>query len=77
MVLDIVPEWVTQLSLFDRAPRTKDKELMRSIDKINNTFGRNAVQMGIVGNGRAWDLRRQHLSKKFTTDLNDLLTIKI
>jgi DNA polymerase V len=77
MVLDIAPEWVTQLSLFDAVPRTKDKALMKTIDQINHTFGTNTVRMGVQGYNHVWGLRREHLSKKYTTNLNELLTINI
>lgn len=77
MVLDIVPEWVTQLSLFDCPPQVKDKSLMKTIDEINHIHGTNTVRMGVEGYNHSWKLRRQHLSQKFTTDIDQLLTIKI
>jgi len=77
MVLDIVPEWVTQLSLFDAPPREKDKLLMKTIDEINHSYGTNAVRLGVQGYHHNWRLRRQHLSKKYTTDISELLTINI
>ncbi len=48
---DIRPAAGTQLSLFD-APRRPTLEIARAMDALNAKFGRNAVTLGPVGQGR-------------------------
>ncbi len=49
---DIRPAVGTQLSLFER-PKRPTLEIARAMDSINAKFGRNAVSLGPVPQGRA------------------------
>ncbi len=77
MAMEIVSSSAIQLGLFDKPPEKKDASLMLAIDSINHNFGRNKVRIGMHGYDKDWHLRRDHISKSFTTDLNEILTIKI
>jgi DNA polymerase IV len=48
---DIQPAQGTQLTLFD-APRRPTLEIARAMDRLNAKFGRNAVTLGPIGQGR-------------------------
>lgn len=73
----IITEIVTsaQLGLFDTVDREKREKLMQAIDKVNGEH-RHLVKLAIQGNGRDWKLKQEQLSKRYTTDINEVLTIK-
>lgn len=64
-----------QADLFDPVNREKHARLMSVIDATNQTFGRNKVVVASQG----FDpirMNRQHLSKAYTTDWHDIITVK-
>lgn len=73
----IITEIVTsaQLGLFDTVDREKREKLMQVIDKVNGEH-RHLVKLAVQGNGRDWKLKQEQLSKRYTTDINEVLTIK-
>lgn len=50
--------------------------LMKAIDKINNTFGQGTLRLASEGIKRSWRMKRSHLSKRYTTNWNELLVVK-
>lgn len=50
-------------------------ELMHLIDKLNQT-GKRQIFFAREGNGRAWSMKRQHLSPAYTTSWLDLMKVK-
>ena len=49
------------------------QSLMRSLDNINNRFGRDTVIFGAQGMGEApWHMRQEHRSPRLTTCWNEL-----
>lgn len=73
----IITEIVTsaQLGLFDTVDREKREKLMQAIDKVNGEHN-HLVKLAVQGNGRDWKLKQEQLSKRYTTDINEVLTIK-
>lgn len=73
----IITEIVTsaQLGLFDTVDREKREKLMQAIDKVNGEH-KHLVKLAVQGNGRDWKLKQEQLSKRYTTDINEVLTIK-
>lgn len=73
----IITEIVTsaQLGLFDTVDREKREKLMQAIDKVNGEH-RHLVKLAVQGNGKDWKLKQEQLSKRYTTDINEVLTIK-
>lgn len=49
-------------------------ELMHLVDKLNQT-GKRQLFFAREGNGRAWSMRRQHLSPAYTTRWSDLMKV--
>lgn len=76
IALDIVPENQAQNCLFDQADKTKPRRLLKAVDSINKLIGRDVVRMAVQGYERKYRMRADHLSKRYTTDINQLLTIK-
>jgi len=72
----IITEIVTsaQLGLFDSVNREKREKLMQAIDKVNGEH-KHLVKLAVQGNGRDWKLKQEQLSMRYTTDINEILTI--
>lgn len=64
----------TQLGLFDTIDREKREKLMLAIDKVNGEY-RQLIKLAVQGNGREWKLKQEQLSQRYTTDMNEILTI--
>ena len=77
MMFGLIPEDQIQKSLFDTKDRPKSKELMKTVDKLNKLLGRDAVRMAAQGFERRYKLRADYLSKKYTTNINEILKVKI
>ncbi|WP_320908593.1 MULTISPECIES: Y-family DNA polymerase [Bacteroides] len=63
-----------QMGLFDKINRTKREQLMQTIDQINGKHSQ-LVKLAIQGSGRDWKLKQEQLSQRYTTDINEILTI--
>lgn len=63
-----------QANLFDPVDREKQEKLMKTLDRINGENG-NLVRLAVQGNGRGWKLKQEQLSGRYTTDINEILTI--
>lgn len=77
MMLDLIPEAQAQGSLFDCKDRTKNREILKTMDKLNMLLGRDAVRMASQGFEKRYKLRANHLSQKYTTNINEILKVKI
>ena len=72
----ISPAHPRQQDLFDPIDRSKQKALMEAIDAINRKNGHGTIRQAIQGNGCRFDLKREYMSKRFTTDIHDILKVK-
>ena len=77
IVQELVPEESVQGSLFDESHTAKHKQLMAAMDKVNASLGKETVKMGAQGFKKRYKLRADHLSQKYTTDINQIVKIKI
>ena len=65
-----------QGNIFDETDRKKQRELLQTIDKLNSEFGRDKVKLAIQGDGKEWKLRQEKLSKRYTTNWNEIIEVK-
>ena len=72
---DIAPKTAVQKTFFDPVDRNKHSRLMEAIDRINAEQGPRAVVVASRG-FEPIKMDRQHLSRRFTTDLNDIIRVK-
>lgn len=77
MVLDIIPYSAIQINMFDKMDRSKDKQLSKIIDEVNGSLGPGTVRMAVQRFEKRYKLRAEHLSKKYTTDIKQILKVKI
>jgi DNA polymerase V len=72
----ITPATAVQSTLFDTIDRPKHKALMQTIDRINDSYGRESVKL--VSHGTITDhTNREHLSPQYTTRWEDILIVKV
>ena len=72
----ISPDHPRQQDLFDPIDRSKQKALMEAIDAINQKNGYGTIRQAVQGNGCRFDLKREYMSKRFTTDIHEILKVK-
>lgn len=76
IVMDITPEREQQLSMFNNS-NPKHKKLMRTIDYLNLTIGQQKVKLASQDLDRTWKMRQEKLSPRYTTRLDEVITINV
>ena len=72
----LIPQEYVQTSLFDAEIPASRTDLMNTIDKINQKFGKSTVSSALVGNRmNQWELIKNDRSPRYTTQWGELLTI--
>jgi DNA polymerase V len=77
MALDIVPANTVQASFFDKCDRKKNKTIMEAMDKVNRRLGKEIVRLSAQGFEKKYRLKTEYLSSQFTTDIKQILKVKI
>lgn len=76
IVLDFTPENMLQQSLFENRNK-KHIPLMQAVDKMNATFGQQKIRLASQDPKRVWKMKQEKLSPRYTTNLNDIITINL
>ncbi len=71
---ELVDEDKKQFRLFDDE-NPKHLTLMQTIDALNTKIGNRKVKLATQNLKLTWNMKQNHLSKKYTTNFNDLLEI--
>ena len=77
IVMDLVPENQIQAGMFDTANLKRNKKMMDAMDNLNRVLGKELVRMAVQGFEKRYKLRADHLSPRYTTDINQVLKVKI
>lgn len=75
VAVNLVPENQIQYNLFDTADREKSKQIMTALDSTNRRFGSEIVRIAKQGFSKKWQLRQVLVSKRYTTKIEEVLTI--
>ncbi len=75
ILMGLSPQSSHQFSLFDQNI-DKQKKLMRSIDDIDNKYGLYKVRLASQDQKRIWKMKRQKLSRNYTTEIDEVLIVK-
>jgi DNA polymerase V len=75
IVTGLVPTDNHQLDLFHNE-NPKHKPLMSVMDNLNTKFGDYKIKLANQDLKRTWKMRQEHLSPRYTTDINEILNIK-
>lgn len=76
----IEPDSQMQLKLFHSfncAKKEQTNVLMKTIDNINKKWGRDTLRLATEGIRKPWKMKRTRLSKRYTTNWNELLEISV
>ena len=73
---NIIPQQQVQQDLFDPIDRQKQASLMKAVDAINRKNGHNQIRVAVQGTDIRYGLKREYLSKQYTTNINDIIVAK-
>ena len=76
IVLDFTPEDNQQLNIFENR-KVKHIPLMKAIDSLNKRYSKDLVRLATQAPGRTWRMKQEKLSPHYTTDINEIVTVKI
>lgn len=80
MMFDLTNKDIEQFDMFsapqDSEERQKSDTLMNTIDSINRKMGRDTIRIGGIRHNAAWNIKRDLLSKRYTTRWNEIPTVK-
>jgi DNA polymerase V len=74
IVMDFIPESQRQLKLFDDC-NARHIPLMKAMDKLNARYGQQKVRLASQDLKKVWKMKQEKLSPRYTTNLNDIITI--
>jgi DNA polymerase V len=73
MLSEICPRRSVQTALFEGAGNSvKSDSLMAVMDQINDRWGRGVIRVAAERRDHAWQMKRGHISSRFTTDWDGL-----
>lgn len=75
IVTGLVPENNYQLNLFTKE-NPKHHKLMGVIDKLNDKYKSDTLKIARQDLQRTWKMKQEHLSPKYTTNINDIIKVK-
>jgi len=76
VVMDIVPESAQQLNVFEKKD-PRHSAAMKSIDAINKYIGHDKIKLASQDLKRTWKMRQEKLSPKYSTNINDIIEVKV
>lgn len=77
IVWDICAGSAVQADLFDPIDRGKQAKLSAAIDAINRKNGFNTVKVAVQGPDKRWHLKCEHKSGQYSTNLKEVIKVKI
>jgi len=78
MLTGIIPQQEIQSDLFGGNNYSKKQHsLMESMDGINAKFGKRTMSVAGSGIDQPWQMKQQHLSKRYTTHWDELMEVRV
>ncbi|MEK9612931.1 MAG: DUF4113 domain-containing protein [Flavobacteriaceae bacterium] len=75
MIMGLVPTEQRQLTLFQNN-NAKHITIMQAVDQIHRRFGPHRIKLANQDLKRTWKMKQEHLSKRFTTEINEIIIVK-
>ena len=76
IAMNITPQEQRQISLFENSD-PRHRVLMEVIDKINHNIGQQKIKLASQNLDRIWKMRQERLSPRYTTQLKEIINVKV
>jgi DNA polymerase V len=76
IVMDFSQENQKQFKIFENS-NARHVPLMQAIDKINASFGQQKIRLASQDLKRVWKMKQEKLSPRYTTKLDEIITIHV
>jgi DNA polymerase V len=76
IVMGLTPQNEKQLNLFT-VENPRHEALMKVMDQMNASIGQKKLKLASQDLGRTWKMNQERLSPRYTTQLNEIITIKV
>lgn len=77
VVFNLTPDTAIQTNIFDPLNRPERRKLTKTIDNINARHGHNTVRLAIINDPQNNTNQQKYISKRYTTDINDIPILKL
>jgi DNA polymerase V len=75
ILLGLTPSSSRQITLFEQ-DTVKHTALMQTLDKIHRRYGPHRMKLASQDLKQTWKMKREHLSNRFTTEINEIISVK-
>lgn len=76
VVMDLIPSNQKQLNLFS-TENPKHQLLMTAMDRLNNRIGQKKVKLAGQDQKRTWKMKQEKISARYTTQIEEVITVKV
>ena len=76
IVMDLTPDNEKQLNMFV-FENPRHQALMNVMDRLNNGIGQKKIKLGCQDMDRTWKMNQEKLSPRYTTRLDEIITVKV
>lgn len=76
VALSITPDSERQLNIFEE-DNARYKQVMKAVDHLNRELGAGKVKLAVQDLDRRWKMNQDHLSKRYTTKLDEIIKVKV
>lgn len=76
IVMGLTPSNQKQFTLFT-SENPKHQPIMNIVDRLNKAYGNNKVKFGSQSLGRQWKMKQERLSPRYSTNINEIIDIKV
>jgi len=76
IVMDFTPEDQKQIAIFENS-NPKHIPLMQAVDRINDSFGQQKIKLASQDLHKVWKMKQEKLSQRYTTDINEIISIHV
>ncbi|MDG1503342.1 MAG: DUF4113 domain-containing protein, partial [Flavicella sp.] len=74
IVMGLTPSTQKQLALFSNE-NSKHTPLMDVVDRLNNAYGNQKIKFGGQALDRQWKMRQERLSPRYSTNIQEIISI--
>lgn len=76
IVMGLTPSNQKQFTLFT-SENPKHQPIMTIVDRLNTAYGNNKIKFGSQSLGRQWKMKQEHLSPRYSTNIDEIIDIKV